>query len=846
MLGIVFQWRRADLANAELSVTLSHFKMARIDQLLEQGQGTRALSYTAELVRERKDHWRAAMLGMSIMEQERFGLPSAPPIHATDGGFVTARLSPDCLQIATLDPAGLIRFYDSRSSQPVGEPLKCASGFSTLEFSPDGKLLATCCPDGSALLWNVESRTRVGVSDQGTAELATEPSSQVHRWDRSKGAVQFSADGSYWMTLSGHSVSVWSAADASLVSRLEHGENVKRACFSEDGRTVMTASGDRRTGRVRSWSSASGAEIGNLEFGPLADADLSPDAKRMVISGGGQCAVYDATSGDLITTVANRNGEILQAEFSPDGRVIATVGRNHWARLWDAGTGLPVGPEMLHNYLLNGATFSADGRWFVTWSADATARVWNAQTGEPVSNSLLHSSSVGFAQLGRRDDGPVIMTIQSPLSGAKPLESTAQLWELHPQKLPRKVSPVCTQGLYSAVVFSPDGQLVASSFAENQLWLCDTNTGQVINGPISTPDDAYGLLFTPDGKRLIGGSPRGWVYMVSVPDGKPLMEPFRVEAGIHGSDITHDGELFALGLTNHRVQIRNTATGELLHEYSHEDQLNSASFSPRGTLLVSGSHDNTAIVFDTVAGQIISHLKAHRDEVMWAEFHPDGRRVVTASRDFSARVWDARTGQQIVPPLQHRAEVLHAEFSPDGRVLATASRDQTVGLWDAETGTLLHPFLEHKQAVRNVRFSSDGKRLLSLAFDGPRVWDVTTGSPLTVQFPLQIQGGIGLQCWSSMPKFTPDGQSFMVGSDTRQATLWQVSVPPPKVPAWFADFMEAVAGQRLQPGQDIPGLVPADVFLELRDRILRSHATDEYTLWAQQWLRSKWSPAGSS
>ena len=65
----------------------------------------------------------------------------------------------------------------------------------------------------------------------------------------------------------------------------------------------------------------------------------------------------------------------------------------------------------------------------------------------------------------------------------------------------------------------------------------------------------------------------------------------------------------------------------------------SASFSPDGTKVVSGSEDKTVRILDAVTGECEQTLEGHSDGVTSASFSPDGLKVVSASTDKTVRVW---------------------------------------------------------------------------------------------------------------------------------------------------------------------------------------------------------------
>ena len=69
-------------------------------------------------------------------------------------------------------------------------------------------------------------------------------------------------------------------------------------------------------------------------------------------------------------------------------------------------------------------------------------------------------------------------------------------------------------------------------------------------------------------------------------------------------------------------------------------------------------------------------LYGHMGTVQSVTFSPDGTRIVTGSQDKTAKVWDARTGMPVLDLKGHTGAVLAVSFSPDGTRIATGSHDQ--------------------------------------------------------------------------------------------------------------------------------------------------------------------------
>ncbi|MCE9604419.1 MAG: protein kinase [Planctomycetia bacterium] len=825
--GVAFwQWQRAQSANVTLTENVAHLEWGAIDAMLEQGESSSALAKTAALLRENPNDWKAAMFAMSVMENRRFPVPAAPLIRHPDGNELTvARLSPDGRRIVTASYDGTARLWDASTSEPAAPPLVHAGPVTWAEFNSDGSLLATCSDDKTVRLWEAASGRPVGAPC-------------LH--DERVVKIQFSSDGRYLLSRTPQSVSILDGKNGLvLLGPLRHEGKIAAARFIDEEKAFFTSQLNGEESRLRVWKLPSGEEQAGLKVGPFRDADVSDDLTRaVVVDARGRGWISDFPSGKNRKEFIGVDGILVNAAFGTGNDQIAGIGLSHYARVWDARTARPISPPLPHYYLLEGTAFLNAGRHLLSWADDSRAQIWNVATGRSYCEPMRHQHRVVHAEYDRRATDEVCLTTVSHLKSRSSDTKTgaAQLWRIVDGRNPLDRSfGADDPGAHDACKISPDGRLVAVAKTTSEVWIYDRATGAVVSGPLRVAGGAWGIMFSPDGSRLITTTSRGQVSLWSIPEGKLATERVVFPTTIQPAEISPDGKRFATGSTDMMVRVWDATTGRPLWEKRHGSEINALAFSSDGLQLASAGEDRVVRLWDTSTGELVREFVGHGNEVMTVFFSPDGRRLLTGSLDFTGRIWDTATGKELAI-LPHQGDVIDTAYSPTGRYVATASRDRTAMIWDAETGLPHSRGLRHEQGVRNLRFSADGERLLTLDFRGLRVWDVETCHPLTVHLEQFINGGTGFQGTSTRFAVSPDGRSAVVSMDSFQAKMWNFSTPSRKAPAWFPELLEAVAGQRFAAGADRAESVPSESFINLERRLKDSTETDSYTTWARRWL----------
>ncbi len=88
----------------------------------------------------------------------------------------------------------------------------------------------------------------------------------------------------------------------------------------------------------------------------------------------------------------------------------------------------------------------------------------------------------------------------------------------------------------------------------------------------------------------------------------------------------------------------------------------------------------TVFSLNTFTQESPTTLTGHKPYVRSVSFSPDGTLLASGSDDDTIRLWDVATGEEIRTLTGHTSVVTSVSFSPDGTLLASGSRDNTIKL----------------------------------------------------------------------------------------------------------------------------------------------------------------------
>lgn len=531
--------------------------------------------------------------------------------------------------------------------------------------------------------------------------------------------------------------------------------------------------------------------LGGGEGGAMV-AELSPDGRTVLTARMDkmEAVLWSAATGERVGKAMKQKGKLWDVAFSPDGKLVATVGDDKAARIWDAARGDPVGDPIVHPGEVWRVAFTPDGGRIVTVSYNYdnysfTLIAWDLKTRRRLPGDV--SSHQWIEKIMVSPDGsfgvPVVL-----------MSTTLPIWRIGPDG--GDVKHVVWDGASTAAAISPDSRILAIGTANGVVSFWDARTGRRAGKDISHEKKwrIEVVSFSPDGTRVLtGGNDRTaqlWDFAARARLGKPMRHGWPVLTG----SFSPDGRTILTGSIDRTARLWSADTQEPKGApFLHDDWVMKCVFSRDGASFLSVCHDGTVRLWDVpgTRGRVRAIGRA-RGIVFLSE---DGRRFAadhgqslwTMDPRSSISIHDTMDGKMIGEHLRFAGDLAGVAFGPKDERVTVATQAGGFLIWDLAGGAGAVKFRWHDDAVHRAVFSPDGNRIVSFSNDGSaRLWDAATGDP--IGRPMRHAGEV------LSAAFSPDGSRIFTTGIDKTARMWdgKTGEPARKV-MWHGGFAQGLA-----------------------------------------------------
>ncbi len=331
------------------------------------------------------------------------------------GGVLSVAFGPDGQFLVSGSEDGTVKVWE-QPTVPERFPLRLGVWGFRVRFSPNGRRSAIACFGNVTVLDATGKETLLRIRPPADA--------------RGVNGLDYSRDGRLLATCYEFSalIHIWDAATGRPVALCRgHTGRVRNVAFGAG--TWLASAGD--DGTVRLWDAASGraGPVLRAHAGGAFAVTFDPAGTTLATLGwDGLVRLWDARTGQPLRTLgstvqrmSNYYGDGLAFDLA--GRHLAAASDDGLVHVWDVATGVHVLTLRGHTQEVNSVTFSPDGRRIATGAQDHTIKLWDTASGDEVFTLRGHTGgvlSLAFSPDGRRilstgTDGMVWRWDGSPL-----------------------------------------------------------------------------------------------------------------------------------------------------------------------------------------------------------------------------------------------------------------------------------------------------------------------------------------------------------------------------------------------------------------------------------------------
>jgi WD40 repeat protein len=375
---------------------------------------------------------------------------------------------------------------------------------------------------------------------------------------------------------------------------------------------------------------------------------------------------------------------------------------------------LPTGKRAVER-----VAFSPDSKLLAAALFDGRIRLWSLEFSPSLAAAKLISPvavQVASQDVARRPVKPAAATAAKPdFSLQGPIELKSEI-DAH-------------NGPIRCVVFSNDGQHLASAGEDHALRLWASATGKQIHSFAGHTDTVYDVAFSPDSAFLVSASQDETVRIWDIAGRRRKHVLQGHKHPVYCAQFSPNGSTIAS--SDHGGEIRLWRSDDGTYQRTltgHTAAVRSLAFSPHGTSLTSVSFDESIKIWDPESGNVKKDISGLSTPQMCVCYAPKGH-FATGGLDPRIKLWDGFSWRFVKDLIGHTLPIQRIQFSLNSRVLVSAAgasigkRSGEVALWDTASERELGRISDPSHTMYAAALSPDGATLATGDSEGRiRLW----------------------------------------------------------------------------------------------------------------------------
>lgn len=555
-----------------------------------------------------------------------------------------------------LSSGSQVLVWDIYKKQILQRYHNAAHEVATIDISKDGQWLAAGYNNGEVTLWNTNNfevlHQLVGHQTNITSIHIDAPSGII-------------ATGDYL-----GNVKIWDLATAQLNQELHaHKTPITSLDISHDGKTLLTASEDA----VATIWDLTKTTNGQHLVGHLSQINTACFLDESIILTGSNdktISAWNIQTGEITKTLLGHKGRVVDIKTMQGEAKFITASTDGEIIIWNSQTLTEIDRFAIDKSEI--IKVDIHNNMLVPLHLDQQISVWDIVEQKKTETINISSTPILAAHVCNSDnfiltgDGDGLIKKHQLDNG-----DLIQLFQGHEKKI-------------TQITSSLDGQKIATTGDDKLIKVWNNRTGELLHTLEGHKSSVHSLSFSEDGNFLYSGGKDKMIKRWNLGSGLEI-NSFKA----HSADIT---DLIALPndrilsvSKDRKIKIHLVEKGELETEIgTNMMAISSAVYAPSDSLIYVGDVEGKISIYHTGQNMLVDRLNGHTGKINNLTLTDDGNYLLSGSDDETAILWHLPSTEIENTFSGHRGPITYCSFGQDETSIITTSLDQQIKVWSVQ------------------------------------------------------------------------------------------------------------------------------------------------------------------